>query len=447
MSLKSNPNDTFENAFQYAAIGMALVSPQGQWLRVNRALCEITGYSEQELLKLSFQDITHPDDLNMDLDYLRQLLDGELESYTLEKRYFHKNGNIVWILLSVSLMRDEDGQPHFFIAQIQDITDRIMALREMRESEQRLELAIEGAELGTWDWNIRTGHVTFNDRWAKMLGYSLEEIDTHISSWEKRVHPDDAEETREILARHLRGDIEIYESRHRLRHKDGHWIWVLDKGKVIERNEVGDPVRACGTHLDISSRKEYEQQIEQQSEQLRIANEQLDRLAHIDSLTNLYNRRAFTARLREEIQRANRNLTSLSLMMLDIDEFKAYNDTYGHPEGDILLQQLANVLQNSIRASDVAARIGGEEFAVILPETNVDDARRVAEKLCRSIAGYPWDLRSITVSIGVTTKAVEHSMTTDSSVLLSRVDAALYYSKSHGKNRATHSNSIDKVQK
>ncbi len=200
MSLKSSPNDTFENAFQYAAIGMALVSPQGQWLRVNRSLCEITGYSEQELLKLSFQDITHPDDLNIDLSYLRQLLDGELESCTLEKRYFHKNGNIVWILLSVSLMRDEDGQPHFFIAQIQDITDRIMALREMRESEQRLELAIEGAELGTWDWNIRTGHVTFNDRWAQMLGYSLEEIDTHISSWGKRVHPDDAEEAREILA-------------------------------------------------------------------------------------------------------------------------------------------------------------------------------------------------------------------------------------------------------
>lgn len=446
MNLKSGNNDIFENAFQYAAIGMALVSPQGQWLRVNRALCEITGYSEQELLNLTFQDITHTDDLNIDLDYLQQLLDGDIENYVLEKRYFHKNGQVVWILLSVSLMRDDQGQPDFFIAQIQDITDRIMALREMRESEQRLELAIEGAELGTWDWNIQTGHVTFNYRWAEMLGYTLEEIETHISSWEKLVHPDDIEEAQEILARHLRGDNTIYESRHRLRHKDGYWIWVLDKGKVIERNEVGEPMRACGTHLDITSRKEYEHKIVQQAEQLRIANEQLDHLAHIDSLTNLYNRRAFTARLREEIQRANRGLTSLSLLMLDIDDFKSYNDTYGHPEGDILLQQLANIIQNNVRASDVAARIGGEEFAVILPETNVADARRVAEKLCHSIASYSWDLRSITVSIGITTKPVEHSMTTDSSMLLSRADAALYYSKSHGKNRATHSDSIDGAQ-
>ncbi len=447
MNLKSGHNDIFENAFQYAAIGMALVSPQGQWLRVNRALCEITGYSEQELLNLTFQDITHPDDLNIDLNYLQQMLDGDIENYVLEKRYFHKNGHVVWILLSVSLMRDDKGQPDFFIAQLQDITDRIMALREMRESEQRLELAIEGAELGTWDWDIQTDHVTFNHRWAEMLGYTLEEIETHRSSWEKLVHPDDIEEAQEILARHLRGDIAIYESRHRLRHKDGYWIWVLDKGKVIQRNEVGEPVRACGTHLDITSRKEYEHQIEQQAEQLRIANEQLDRLAHIDSLTNLYNRRAFTARLREEIQRANRNLTSLSLIMLDIDDFKSYNDTYGHPEGDILLQQLAYIIQNNIRASDVAARIGGEEFAVILPETNANDSRQVAEKLCQSIAGHPWDLRAITVSLGVTTKPTEHSLATDSSMLLSRADAALYYSKSHGKNRATHSNSIDEAQK
>ena len=124
----------FQNAFEHAAIGMALVAPEGKWLRVNRSVCEITGYSEQELLEHSFQDITHPDDLDLDLANVGKMLTGEIDSYQMEKRYYHKNGAIVWVLLSVSLVRDEKAQPRFFISQIQDITSR-------KESEQQLEAA------------------------------------------------------------------------------------------------------------------------------------------------------------------------------------------------------------------------------------------------------------------------------------------------------------------
>jgi PAS domain S-box-containing protein len=117
-----DPDSLFQSAFEFAAIGMALVSPEGKWLQVNRAICEITGYSEAELLERTFQDITHPDDLEADLENVRKMLAGEIKTYQMEKRYLHKNGSVVWILLSVSLVWTKSGEPLFFIGQIQDIT-------------------------------------------------------------------------------------------------------------------------------------------------------------------------------------------------------------------------------------------------------------------------------------------------------------------------------------
>jgi PAS domain S-box-containing protein len=117
-----DPDSLFQNAFEFAAIGMALVSPEGKWLQVNRAICEITGYSEVELLERTFQDITHPDDLEADLENVHKMLAGEIKTYQMEKRYLHKNGSVVWILLSVSLVWTTSGEPLFFISQIQDIT-------------------------------------------------------------------------------------------------------------------------------------------------------------------------------------------------------------------------------------------------------------------------------------------------------------------------------------
>ncbi len=116
--------ESFFSVFKYAAIGMALVAPDGRWLKVNPALCASIGYSEEELLHRTFQDITHPDDLEVDLENVRQLLAGKISSYHMEKRYCHRDGHVVWALLSVSLVRDEREEPLYFISQIQDITER-----------------------------------------------------------------------------------------------------------------------------------------------------------------------------------------------------------------------------------------------------------------------------------------------------------------------------------
>lgn len=147
-------NEIFKNAFQYSAIGMALVSLEGKWLKVNPKVCEIVGYSEDELLQLTFQDITHPDDLDLDLKYFQQMLMGKIKTYNMEKRYFHKNGGIVWVLLSVSLAKDNANKPLFFISQIEDITERKLASEKLAESEKRYRDFFDNSPIPLWEEDL-----------------------------------------------------------------------------------------------------------------------------------------------------------------------------------------------------------------------------------------------------------------------------------------------------
>jgi len=167
-----SPGALFQNAFEFAAIGMALVSTEGKWLRVNRAICEITGYSEAELLKRTFQEITHPDDLDLDLENVRKMLAGEINTYQMEKRYFHKNGSIVWVLLSVSLVRTESGEPLFFIGQIQDITRQKTSEQQLAKAVAEIKRLQEGLlKVCTWTKRIR-----IDERWISLDEFLTEHL-------------------------------------------------------------------------------------------------------------------------------------------------------------------------------------------------------------------------------------------------------------------------------
>src|ERR1700737_4402830 len=156
-----DPDSLFQSAFEFAAIGMALVSPEGKWRRVNRAICEITGYNEAELLERTFQDITHPDDLDLDLANVRKMLAGEIKTYQMEKRYFHKDGSIVWVLLSVSLVHNKSGAPLFFIGQIQDITRRKQSDEQLAEATAEIQRLQRGL-LKVCAWTKR---IELNGKW------------------------------------------------------------------------------------------------------------------------------------------------------------------------------------------------------------------------------------------------------------------------------------------
>lgn len=143
---------------------MALVAPDGAWLRVNRSVCEMTGYTEAELLKMRFQDITHPEDLNLDLENVEKLLCGEVATYQMEKRYLHKNGSIVWGLLSVSLVCDPAGKPLFFISQIQDVTSR----KQSEEKLARADAEIRRLRRGLLKVCAWTKRIEVDGRWISI---------------------------------------------------------------------------------------------------------------------------------------------------------------------------------------------------------------------------------------------------------------------------------------
>jgi PAS domain S-box-containing protein len=162
--------ETFRSAFEYATIGKALVGIDGRWLRVNRALCAILGYVQTELLSLSFQDITHPDDLSADLVYVQQLLAGDIDTYQMEKRYIHADGHSVWCLLSVSLVRGKQDQPVYFVSQIQDITERKNSEQALVASELRFRSVVENSPVGILARDIDGRVVTHNAAALKCLG-------------------------------------------------------------------------------------------------------------------------------------------------------------------------------------------------------------------------------------------------------------------------------------
>jgi diguanylate cyclase (GGDEF)-like protein/PAS domain S-box-containing protein len=200
--------------------------------------------------------------------------------------------------------------------------------------------------------------------------------------------------------------------------------------------------------VDISEQKRYERQIEAQlvrineysaelserQKELELANERLSDLALRDSLTGLHNHRAFQEALAREMKRAEREDTRLSLVMIDVDRFKEYNDRFGHPAGDAVLQKVAEVLTECARASDVVARYGGEEFVAILPNTGHEGALHVAERMRQCIEEAAWTNRPITISLGLATGSPALA---DGASLLKAADQALYLSKESGRNRVT----------
>jgi diguanylate cyclase (GGDEF)-like protein/PAS domain S-box-containing protein len=264
---------------------MALVAPDGAWLRVNPALCGILGYTGEQLHVRTFQDITHPEDLDADMSLVHQVLAGELASYQLEKRYFRGDGTIVWALLSVSLVRDADGAPLHFISQIQDISER-----------KRLET-------------------------------------------------------------------------------------------------------------------------------------ELHRLATLDDLTGLFNRREFERELARHLALARRHDVDAAVLMLDLDGLKIVNDTFGHQAGDVLLRHVADVLRSRLRASDVIARLGGDEFAVLLPRTGAVEAAGIRDDLHSELCARPAlvDDREIAVSASIGLAVLEARLDPES--VLEVADQAMYRAK------------------
>jgi two-component system, cell cycle sensor histidine kinase and response regulator CckA len=261
----------FKSAFEHAAIGMALVGLDGRFVEVNDAVCQLLGYSREELLAATFQDLTHPEDLEVDLALVAQLVAGELRSYQLEKRYFDSAGAIVSVLLSVSLVRDQDGKPLYFISQIQDISERKRAQEALERSSVQLGEAQQIARIGSWERDA-AGRLAWSDELYRIYGFDPAQTELDIAQIVERVHPDDREE----LARAMRGSLDDLANalEFRIVLPDGCERWIQARGEPM-LDPDGNVIGRRGTAQDITDRKQAEQRLAAAEVRYRTMVEQL----------------------------------------------------------------------------------------------------------------------------------------------------------------------------
>jgi diguanylate cyclase (GGDEF)-like protein/PAS domain S-box-containing protein len=315
---------------------------------------------------------------------------------------------------------------------------RAKAQEIQRQNTQQLAFALRGADLGLWDWNVATNEMLINDRQWQMLGYTPGEVALTSAMWRGCIHPDDQAAVKAAFDAHVSGHTESYKVEHRMRHKKGHWIWVLNHAMVMARDAQSTPTRVLGTHLDITERKSTEAGVAENSAQLERANAQLSRLSVTDGLTGIGNRRLFDATLATEWARGARQQQPLALLIIDIDHFKAYNDSYGHQGGDDCLRRVAGVLGACVkRSGDLLARYGGEEFVVLLPSNDAlagtAFAQACLDRLNAARIPHPASPVSdwLTMSIGVASMVPAQGVSPD--LLVRRADAALYAAKKLGR--------------
>ena len=229
---------------------------------------EIYGLSPDEIVRPKEAiEYFHPaDQPEMREAFTRLQEDGE--PYDVELRLQPENGDDKWVR-AIGRPTFDNGDIVAVQGTIEDITERKQRETELKRLKERLELAVDGANLGVWDWNPKADQVHFNDNWAIMLGYDPDEIGSSLGEWEQRVHPDDIDAVETALETHLAGESEYYDTEHRMRTADGDWKWIRDVGRVVERDDEGQPVRAVGIHIDITERKEYEQELDQTKQNLR----------------------------------------------------------------------------------------------------------------------------------------------------------------------------------
>jgi len=410
----------------------------------------------------------------------------------------------------------------------------------------RLKEIIESTNVGTWEWNVRTGETEFNERWAEIIGYSLDELKKSVGDFRVTLtHPGDLQESRDLMETAFRQQRDCYECEIRMRHKEGHWVWIRDRAKVVEWDHDGKPLRVSGTHSDITERKKSESRLQlaasvftsvlegiaitdpdgiiidvndaftritgheraaligqdlrhlnsveddsefydslwralqehgewsgeiwkhrkdgsRYAEMLTISTvrddngipqhnialisditgikdhqRQLENLAHFDALTGLPNRVLLADRLHAAMARAQRQNKQLAVAYIDLDGFKAVNDTHGHETGDDLLIAVSARMQEVLREVDTLSRLGGDEFVAVL--TDLEDPNRCTQILDRLLAtvGKPIDLDGISpqvsASIGVTFFPQSENVEADQ--LMRQADQAMYQAKLTGKNR------------
>ena len=309
------------------------------------------------------------------------------------------------------------------------ITSLIENEKQLTTTNKTLNNVLNGANLGYWDWYVNTHEHYVNDRWLDMLGLTRDDIKNTDEDWKDRINLEDKERILKTINNAIK-DSSTYSVEFRMKHKDGHYVWIEGSGAVIEYDDDKNPIRLCGTHQDISDRKNLQ--------------ENLEKLVITDSLTQLYNRYHFNQVFDTEVKRAKREKQSITFLMIDIDNFKKYNDLYGHQQGDEALRKISLTMKKDLkRPGDYIFRLGGEEFGIIFTDLTLGESLKYAENVSNNVeslaivhqGNIPYKV--CTISIGLCHTDFSHkNLTIDE--IYKKADEALYKAKDNSKNKVVN---------
>jgi diguanylate cyclase (GGDEF)-like protein/PAS domain S-box-containing protein len=461
--------ERFRRTFEDSPLGMAVVGLDFKFVTVNSALCRMLGYSADELTALTFPQITHPEDLDADVKLAQRLMRGEIPNYSIEKRYYKKNGDVLWIRLTVAFVRDENSNPLYFLSMIEDIGER-------KRAETDLQNANEQLTGGMLELERRNNESALLNAMGELL-QSCDDVTEAfyvIRNIAQKLFPNEigilsvaasSKNFIEVVAQW--GDNKTLETVF-----SPNDCWGLRRGRVhysepedgtpncqhlsdlpdsvhlcIPLMAHGETIRVfslCQSETSASNALKIRQRLAQtvaDSVGLALANLRLrDTLRNQsirDGLTGLFNRRYMEETLDREIRRATRSKNSVGVMMIDIDHFKRFNDTFGHAAGDAMLVELGKLFAQNLRGSDIACRYGGEEFTVIMPEAALEATKQKAEAIREEfkrihLMHEGQSLGPTSLSIGISASPT-HGTTGEA--LLRAADLALYDAKHSGRDR------------
>ena len=365
----------FEKTFHYCAVGLAHVGIDGTFIRVNKKLCEFLDYSDQELTKLTFQDLTAPDHLDEDLDQLERLLEGQIDNYLIEKRYIRRDGKRVWAKLTVSLVRDDSNNPDYFISVVEDIDEKKRIQSELFQVDALFSKIVSAFSERTFIWVATPDFSKLkyaNDGYANIFGRSEYELYCNPMSFLDHVHEDDRTRVAKVFSRR---PLENWDIQYRIYDSKGEVKYLHDRGNLIFDDRETQTL-ILGTADDITREKNQQQA-------LMSAVTKLEHLSQTDSLTGLANRREILSQLSDEIARMERGQKASTLVYVDLNKFKEINDKYGHKVGDNALVEFSQQMKVLLRDSDRFGRIGGDEFVILLYGTDDKETEIFFERIAQ----------------------------------------------------------------